>query len=130
MRKVIFRIRELVWWLVAELEDILYPYTDDYDNHVYASRSPEIDDISELRDITAFEKIERLQSEMIHVQNTQRRQEMYQNLNDFEKALRDFGIRVETICAMELAGKLDEELSYKMIKEKLKELKKIRKDNK
>ena len=35
---------------------------------------------------------------------------MYQNLNDFEKALRDFGIRVETICAMELAGKLDEEL--------------------
>ena len=50
MRKLIFRIRELVWWFVAELEDILYPYTDDYDNHVYASRSPEIDDISELRD--------------------------------------------------------------------------------
>ena len=49
MRKVIFRIRELVWWFVAELEDILYPYTDDYDKHVYASRSPEIDDISELR---------------------------------------------------------------------------------
>ena len=76
MRKVIFRIRELVWWFVAELEDILYPYTDDYDKHVYTSRSPEIDDISELRDQlqTAFEKIERLQSEMIHVQNTQRRQ--------------------------------------------------------
>ena len=77
MRKLIFRIRELVWWFVAELEDILYPYTDDYDKHVYASRSPEIDDISELRDQlqAAFEKIERLQSEMIHVQNTQRRQE-------------------------------------------------------
>ena len=76
MLKVIFRIRELVWWFVAELEDILYPYTDDYDKHVHASRSPEIDDISELRDQlqTAFEKIERLQSEMIHVQNTQRRQ--------------------------------------------------------
>jgi TolA-binding protein len=76
MRKVIFRIRELVWWFVAELEDILYPYTDDYDNHAYALRSPEIDDISELRDQlqAAFEKIERLQSEMIHVQNTQRRQ--------------------------------------------------------
>ena len=56
--------------------------------------------------------------------------EMYQNLNDFEKALRDFGIRVETICAMELAGKIDEELSYKMIKGELKELKKVRKDNK
>ena len=76
MRKVIFRIREFVWWFVAELEDILYPYTDDYDNHVYSLRSPEIDDISELRDQlqAAFEKIERLQSEMIHVQNTQRRQ--------------------------------------------------------
>ena len=49
---------------------------DDYDKHVYALRSPEIDDISELRDQlqAAFEKIERLQSEMIHVQNTQRRQ--------------------------------------------------------
>ena len=56
--------------------------------------------------------------------------QMYQNLNDFEKALRDFGIRVETICAMELAGKLDEELAYKMIKGEIKELKKIRKDNK
>jgi len=76
MRKVIFRIRELVWWFVAELEDILYPYIDDYDNYADALRSPEIDDISELRDQlqAAFEKIERLQSEMIHVQNTQRRQ--------------------------------------------------------
>ena len=40
----------------------------------------------------------------------QKEKEMYQNLTDFEKALRDFGVRVETICAMELAGKLDEEL--------------------
>ena len=56
--------------------------------------------------------------------------QMYQDLNDFEKALRDFGIRVETICAMELAGKIDEELAYKMVKGELKELKKIRKDNK
>ena len=55
---------------------------------------------------------------------------MYQNLNDFEKAVRDFGIRVETICAMEFAGKLDEELAYKMIKGEIKELKKIRKDSK
>ena len=56
--------------------------------------------------------------------------QMYQNLKDFEKALRDFGIRVETICAMEFAGKLDEELAYKMIKGEIKELKKIRKDSK
>jgi hypothetical protein len=55
---------------------------------------------------------------------------MYQNLTDFEKGLRDFGIRVETICAMEIAGKLDEELAFKMIKGELKELKKIRKDTK
>ena len=56
--------------------------------------------------------------------------QMYQDLNDYEKALRDFGIRVETICAMELAGKIDEELAYKMVKGELKELKKIRKDSK
>ena len=55
---------------------------------------------------------------------------MYQNLNDFEKALRDFGIRVETICAMEISGKVDEELAFKMIKGELKELKKVRKDAK
>ena len=59
----------------------------------------------------------------------QKEKEMYQNLTDFEKALRDFGVRVETICAMELAGKLDEELAYKMIRGELKELKKVRKDN-
>ena len=76
MREVIFRIREIIWWFVAELENILYPYSDSYDNHIYVSSYPEVDGVSEVRDqlMAAFEKIDRLQSEMIHVQNTLRRQ--------------------------------------------------------
>jgi len=52
---------------------------------------------------------------------------MYNDLNDFEKALAHFGTRVEIIVALELGGKLNEETAYKNIKYELKELKKIRK---
>ena len=52
-------------------------------------------------------------------------------LNNYEKALRTFGIQVEIICAMELAGKLSSEEAYQRIKSELKSLKKVRKsDNK
>jgi hypothetical protein len=76
MSKLIFRIRELAWWFVSELENVLYPYSDGYDNHIHVSSYPEVDGVSELRDqlTAAFEKIDRLQSEMIHVQSTLRRQ--------------------------------------------------------
>jgi len=55
---------------------------------------------------------------------------MYEDLNDFEKALSHFGTRVDMICAMEMGGKIDPETAYQNIKIELKELKKIRKQSK
>ena len=52
---------------------------------------------------------------------------MYEELNDFEKALQHFGTRVEIIAAMEASGKFSQEDAYKAIKDELKELKKERK---
>ena len=52
---------------------------------------------------------------------------MYEELDSFERALQHFGTRVEIITAMEIANKLNTEDAYKMIKEELKELKKVRK---
>ena len=51
---------------------------------------------------------------------------MYE-LDDFEKALAHFGTRVEIIVALELGDKIDSETAYKMVKEELKQLKKVRK---
>ena len=55
---------------------------------------------------------------------------MYEELNDFEKALQHFGTRVEIITAMEMAKKLSSEDAYQMIKNELKEMKKVRKQMK
>ena len=55
---------------------------------------------------------------------------MYEELNCFEEALKHFGTRVEVICAMELSRKISPEDAYQMIKNELKEVKKIRKKNK
>lgn len=52
---------------------------------------------------------------------------MYENLDNFERALAHFGTRVEIIIALEMGGKLDADTAYKNIKYELKELKKIRK---
>jgi protein subunit release factor B len=52
---------------------------------------------------------------------------MYEQLNCFEEALKHFGTRVEVICAMELSKRLSPEDAFQMIKEELKELKKVRK---
>ena len=51
---------------------------------------------------------------------------MYE-LDCFEKALAHFGTRVDVIIAMEMGDKIDADAAYKMIKEELKQLKKIRK---
>jgi hypothetical protein len=55
---------------------------------------------------------------------------MYEDLNNFEKALAHFGTRVDIICALEMGGKIDAETAYKNIKMELKELKQIRKRTK
>ena len=52
---------------------------------------------------------------------------MYDSLNCFEEALKDFGTRVEMITALEMARKLTAEEAYQMIKDELKEVKKCRK---
>lgn len=49
------------------------------------------------------------------------------NLNNYEKALRSFGIQVEYICAMELGGSLTTEEAFKRIKKEYKKLKDFRK---
>ena len=55
---------------------------------------------------------------------------MYEDLDNFEKALAHFGTRVDIICAMEIGGKIDADTAYKNIKLELKELKRIRKQYK
>lgn len=51
------------------------------------------------------------------------------NLNNYEKALRSFGIQVEIICAMELGGILTAEEAYQRVKAEYKKLKAIRKSD-
>lgn len=55
---------------------------------------------------------------------------MYSTLDDFDKAIFDFGTRVDFICQMEYAGKLTSEEAYQRIKSELKALKKIHKKEK
>jgi|TARA_B100000073_G_scaffold347786_1_gene363358 hypothetical protein len=55
---------------------------------------------------------------------------MYEELNSFEEALKHFGTRVEFAIAMEMGRKITSEEAYQMIKEELKEVKKIRKSYK
>jgi hypothetical protein len=52
---------------------------------------------------------------------------MYEELNDFEEALKHFGTRVEFAIAMEMSRRITPEEAYQSIKEELKELKKVRK---
>jgi len=55
---------------------------------------------------------------------------MYEELDNFERALSHFGTRVDIICALEMGGKISAETAYQNIKIELKELKKIRKKTK
>ena len=52
---------------------------------------------------------------------------MYDDLDNFERALAYFGSRVDIICSLELGGKIDAETAYKNIKDELKRLRKVRK---
>ena len=55
---------------------------------------------------------------------------MYEELDTFERALQHFGTRVEVIAAMEMGGRISAEDAYQMIKTEVKELKKVRKQEK
>ena len=52
---------------------------------------------------------------------------MYSELDSFKRALQHFGTRVEVIAAMEMANKISTEEAYRLIKEELKSVKKVRK---
>lgn len=52
---------------------------------------------------------------------------MYEKLDTFERALQHFGTRVEIITAMEMGDRITSETAYQMIKEEIKDLKKVRK---
>ena len=52
---------------------------------------------------------------------------MYDDLDTFERALQHFGTRVEVITAMEMGNRINAEDAYQMIKNEVKELKKVRK---
>ena len=55
---------------------------------------------------------------------------MYEELDSFERALQHFGTRVEFTIAMEMGKKISSEDAYQIIKSELRELKKIRKQEK
>jgi len=52
---------------------------------------------------------------------------MYSDQNAYERALQEFGSRIDIIVAMEMANKIDTETAYQNIKMELKTLKKNRK---
>ncbi len=52
---------------------------------------------------------------------------MYEFTNNYERALRQFSIQVEYICAAEMSGRIDSEEAYQRIKTQLKTVKKVRK---
>tara|TARA_B100000963_G_scaffold112415_1_gene97848 strand:+ start:277 stop:543 length:267 start_codon:yes stop_codon:yes gene_type:complete len=71
IKKFLFKIQEIIWWISASIEDILYPYNDrpvDYFDELF-SDDDQVDDIANIYSQleSANERIQRLQSEMIHV---------------------------------------------------------------
>ena len=73
IKRVMFGIHEAVWWIVAEIEDWLYPYYDRpvVDNPYDHNKSFDFDEPSYLKSQldSARQNIERLQSEMIYIQS-------------------------------------------------------------
>ncbi len=71
MGKFFFRIQEIVWWFVAELEDQLYPYKDrEVDKPLWAENyDGDVDELGYLKHQMEAQnqRVERLQEEMLHV---------------------------------------------------------------
>jgi prefoldin subunit 5 len=53
---------------------------------------------------------------------------VYENLTEFERALARFGDKVDMVVGFEVAGKLSADEAYKQIKEMMKDLKRLRKN--
>lgn len=54
----------------------------------------------------------------------------YDGLNDYEKALANFGDRAGIIASLEISGKISQEEAHQQIKALYKNLKQLRKDQK
>jgi len=55
---------------------------------------------------------------------------MYETLTEFERALARFGDKVQYVVGLEISDKISPETAYQEIKEMMKELKKLRKEEK
>ena len=72
--KILFKVREIAWVLVSELENILYPYNnrltpeEQYEHEMLDPITGEIEMVENLIQ-SQNERIERLQDEMINVMN-------------------------------------------------------------
>ena len=55
---------------------------------------------------------------------------MYETLTEFERALARFGDKVQYVVGLEISDKMSPETAYQEIKEMMKELKKLRKEEK
>jgi coenzyme F420-reducing hydrogenase beta subunit len=53
----------------------------------------------------------------------------YETLTEFERALARFGDKVDLIVGLEIGDKITADEAYKQIKEMMKDLKKLRKEN-
>lgn len=71
MGKFFFKIQEAAWWVVAELEDVLYPYRDrEVTEPLWVERGDlPVDEVVYLKHQMEAnsQRVERLQEEMIHV---------------------------------------------------------------
>jgi hypothetical protein len=55
---------------------------------------------------------------------------MYENLNEFERALAKFGDQVAIVAGLEVSGKITQEAAFDQIKSLYKNVKKLYKKNK
>ena len=71
MGKFLFKMQEAAWWIVAQLEDALYPYRDrEVTQPLWAENGDlPVDEIGYLKHQmeATSQRVERLQEEMIHV---------------------------------------------------------------
>ena len=72
--KILFKVREIAWVLVSELENILYPYNNRLtpeEQYEHEMRDPITGEIEMVENLiqSQNQRIERLQDEMINVMN-------------------------------------------------------------
>tara|TARA_B100001175_G_scaffold163633_1_gene138707 strand:- start:221 stop:526 length:306 start_codon:yes stop_codon:yes gene_type:complete len=67
--KPLFKLREFVWVIVSELEDLLYPYRTDADKPLWEETEQHVDELTYFKTQlqSDSERIDRLQSEMLYV---------------------------------------------------------------